>query len=843
MLRLYIPIPHDPSEDANVMMSALKFSFTGMASGLVLVLSAMAAGAAEPAIPTKFNELKLEPASLTLNGPRDGWRYVLRGKADDGAWYDLTRSAKATVTGDCVKLQDGYVEPLKNGDAKVGLVVGDKTLELPVKVVGMEQPSAVSFVRDVMPILGKTGCNQGTCHGAQKGRNGFKLSLRGYDPEWDHEQIVDDIAGRRIDRKEPANSLTLLKPTQGVAHEGKLVFEEKSRYYNILHQWIVEGCPSDVAKVRRVERIEVFPSSPILSNIGLEQQLMVVATFPDGVKRDVTREAVYSSSSDPVLTVTPQGLVKSVRKGEAAVLIRYEGQFAVNPVSVLVPQPNFKWNNPPAFNYVDELVYKKLKSIQVTPSELCTDADFLRRVYLDLIGVPPTPEEMRAFLADNRETKIKRGEAIDKLLDRNEFVDFWTLRWADLMQVNRKYLGEKGTWAFRNWIHQQVGKDRPWNEMAYDLITGAGDTNHSPESAFFRVAREPGQAVENLTHLFLAIRFNCNKCHDHPFERWTWNQYFHLSAYFGQTAVKKGKNEGEEIVYDRRAGGEVKHPRTNAVMEPQFPYAVPGIDPKSPGTRREQLARWITSKDNPYFAKAMANRLWGYLLGKGIIDPVDDIRAGNPPSNGELLDALTADFVKNKFSVKHMIRTICNSRTYQLSIVPNPTNTDDKENFARATPRRLTAEQLVDSLRVATGTKNRFDGVPTGFRASQLPDPKSGEGTLLDQFGRPVRESPCECERRNEMSLGQAMALLNGPTINEAIGDPNGRIARLFKDPNAVDEKKVVEELFLAALGRMPSEKELDIGSKALAKFPNKKEGAEDLLSQLVNSSAFLFNR
>jgi hypothetical protein len=797
----------------------------------------------KPAIPISFEELKVEPASLTLSGPRDGWRYVVRGRAADGAWYDLTRVAKTTLAGDCVKLVDGFLEPVKDGEATLTLTAGDKSVALPVKVTGMDRASPVSFVRDVMPILSKTGCNQGTCHGAQKGRNGFKLSLRGYDPAWDHEQIVDDIAGRRVDRKEPANSLFLLKPTQGVAHEGKLLFDERSRYYDILHQWIAEGCVNDTATARRVERIDVFPYGPVLSNIGLEQQLVVVATFPDGTKRDVTREAVYTSSSDPVLTVSPTGMVTALRKGEAAVLIRYEGQFAVNPVSVLVAQPNFKWTDPPAFNYIDELVYEKLKTIQVMPSELCSDADFLRRVYLDLIGVPPTPDEVRAFLADNRETKVKRSEVIDKLLDRNEYVDFWTLRWADLMQVNRKYLGEKGTWAFRNWIHQQVAKDRPWNEMAYDLITGSGDTNHSPASAFFRVARDPEQAVENMTHLFLAIRFNCNKCHDHPFERWTWNQYYHLAAYFGQTAVKKGAADEDEIVFDRRSGGEVKHPRTNAVMEPRFPFSVPGVDPNGSGTRREQLARWVTSKDNPYFAKSMANRLWGYLLGKGIIDPLDDIRAGNPPSNAKLLDALTADFVKHDFRIKHLLRTICNSRTYQLSIVPNATNADDKENFAKAIPRRLTAEQLVDSLRVATGTKNSFDGVPVGFRASQLPDPASGKGTLLDQFGRPVRESPCECERRNEMSLGQAMALLNGPTINDAIADPNGRVARLFKDPNAVDDRKVVEELFLAALGRPPSEKEMTIGLGALGKFPNKKEGAEDLLSQLVNSSAFLFNR
>jgi hypothetical protein len=798
---------------------------------------------AKPQAALQVTELKLEPAALNLVGPRDSRRFVVRGKTADGSWVDLTASAKLQVKGDCFRLDGAFVEPVKDGQGELVITAAGREAKIAVTVKDSATPAPVSFVRDIMPILAKSGCNAGTCHGAAKGRNGFKLSLRGYDPAFDYEQIVEEIAGRRIDRKEPANSLVLLKPTMGVPHEGKMAFDEKSRLYRLFHQWIAEGCVSDVPSAKRVSRIETFPQAPVLGNVGQEQQIAVIAYYPDGSSRDVTREAVYSSSNENVCSVTGEGLVKAIRKGESAVLIRYEGQFAVNPVSVLTPNPGFVWTNPPANNYIDTLVHAKLQRIKVLPSELCGDADFLRRVYLDLLGIPPSPEEVRGFLADQRETQLKRREVIDKLLDRPEFVDFWTLRLADLMQVNRKYLGEKGTWAFREWIRQQISTDRPWNEMAYDLLTGVGGTAQAPQSAFYRIAREPGQAVENATHLFLGIRFNCNKCHDHPFERWTLGNYYHLAAYFGQVGIKKGATTDEEIVYERRDGGEVLHPKTNAALKPEFPFTHPGFDPvkDSARNRREALARWMTAPENPYFAKAMANRLWAYLTGRGIIDPVDDIRAGNPPTNAELLDALTVDFIKNKFSMKHLVRTIANSRIYQLSIEPNATNADDVENFSRGRPRRLTAEQLLDSVRAATGTKNKFPGFPSGTRAAQLPDPAVGKGTFLEQFGMPVRESPCECERRNEMSLGQALALVNGPTLSAAVAEPGGRVAAIFKDKP--DDKKVIEEIYLAVLCRFPTEQELARFTAVLAKSSNKQATAQDITWALLNTSAFLFNR
>jgi hypothetical protein len=767
--------------------------------------------------------IRVEPAALNLRGPRDSRRFVVHGTTQDGLSVDVTRSAIVEVKGDAVVLKEGFVEPVRNGEAELRITAGGQEARLPVMVMEQDRPTRVSFVTDIMPLLGKNGCNAGTCHGAARGRNGFKLSLRGYDPGFDYEQIVEDLAGRRIDRKEPANSLVLLKPTQVVPHEGKLLFDEDSSHYRLLRQWIADGCISDVGKTQRVARIEVFPRAPVLHKLGTEQQMIVKAWYPDGSSRDVTRDAIYSSSADSIVAVTGDGLVRGLRKGESAIVVRYEGQFAVNPVSVLITDPNYRWSNQPAYNYIDELVYRRHQRLQLLPSEVCSDADFFRRVSLDLIGVPPAPEEVRVFLADNRESAVKRRDLVDKLLARPEYVDFQTLRLADLMQVNRKVLGEAPMLAFYKYLRQQVAADRPWNELASELLAAPAAPD-SPSSFYYRISSTPGQAVETTTHLFLGVRFNCNKCHDHPFERWTWNDYYHLAAFFSDKP-------------------DVLHPRSKAAMAPRFPFQLAGIEFKeTTGGRKQQLAAWLTSPQNPYFARAMANRLWADLLGHGIIEPVDDIRAGNPPSNPELLDALAADFVKNKFSIKHLLRTIVNSRTYQLSLEPNQTNRDGAGNFARARPRRLTAEQLLDSLRMATGTKNQFAGLPLGMRAAQLPDPMSGNDGFLAQFGRPVRESPCACERRNEMSLEQALALINGPTLSGAVADPQGRIAALIKDK--VTDRRLVEEIYLAVLGRLPTEDEATLCIKeGLSRFPNRQEAAQDLMWALLNTSGFLFNR
>lgn len=839
--------------------------FTALSFIVAGSLAAHGAASASPKPPSpKYVALRVQPAALTLLDGRDARKLIVSGKTADGFWVDLTDGAAIKPAAALVNRDsEGFFHPVQAGRTSLKVSAGGKSVTVPVAVKSVAIPP-VSFVRDVMPVLAKTGCNAGTCHGAAKGKNGFKLSLRGYDPDYDYHALVDDISGRRFNRAQVADSLMLLKPTQGAAHQGGLVFDEGSRYYKLLYRWIAEGVKSDAATVKRANRIQVLPDAPKLSLPGQTQQLVVLAHYPDGTTRDVTREAVFTSTMPETATVTPEGKVTAVRRGEVSVLVRYEGNYAADGLTVLGDRTGYKWAAQPQLNYIDRLVDAKLQRIKAVPSPLCSDAEFLRRVYLDIIGVPPAPDDVRAFLADKTPTQVKRARVIDNLLDSPDYVENWTNKWSDLLSVNRKFLGEKGTWKFRNWIRDQIAVNRPYDRFVREIITASGSAYEHPAAAYWRVARDPNIATENVTQLFLGIRFSCNKCHDHPFERWTQSQYYEFAANFARIGYKAGTAEGDESVYEKPSG-EVTHLRTGKVMTAGFPYDFNGR--RAVGTtRREALAGWLTSAANPFFAKSYANRVWSYFLGKGIIDPVDDIRSSNPPVNPELLDALTADFVKHGFDAKHLIRTICNSRTYQASIRSNAWNADDKTNFSHALPRRLTAEQLVDALSRATGSMQRYPGVPIGYRAVQLPDSSVAAGGFLDLFGRPPRESPCECERSSTVSLGQTLNLVNGPTIANAIADPNGRVVQLMKRNPA--PKAIVEEVFLATLCRLPSPRELaktlplfqpsakaiqDFQGEAAAKGkrPTNEEAtatlraqaAQDLQWALINSPAFLFNR
>jgi hypothetical protein len=812
----------------------------------------------------KVLEVKVTPSALTLTDARDSRKLIVSGRTPDGFWLDITPRAVFKPAAKLVSRdQEGFFHPLKAGQTALVVTAAGKSVTVPVNVKSTTNPP-VSFVREVMPLLARTGCNAGTCHGAAKGKNGFKLSLRGYDPEYDYHALVDDISGRRFNRAQPAQSLMLLKPTQGVAHQGGLAFDEKTRPYSILYRWIAEGVKSDAATAKRASKIEVLPPAPKISLPGQKQQLIVIAHYPDGTTRDVTQDAVFTSTMPETLTVSESGEVTAVRRGEASILVRYEGNYPVANVTVIGDRTGYQWVAQPQYNYVDKLVDAKLQRIKAVPSGACADAEFIRRVYLDMIGVPPSPEGVRAFLADKTPSRAKRSKLIDDLLASSDYVDNWTNKWSDLLSVNRKFLGEKGTWKFRNWIRQQIASGRPYNEFVRDILTASGSTYAQPAASYFRVARDPDVATENVTQLFLGIRFSCNKCHDHPFERWTQTQYYEFAANFARVGYKPGIAEGDEGIFEKR-DGEVKHLRTGKVMQASYPYTVNASLTKT-DNRREALAAWLTDAKNPYFAKSYVNRIWSYFTGKGIIDPVDDIRGSNPPINPELLDALTTDFIKHGFDTKHLIRTICNSRTYQASIKTNKWNADDTSNFSHAVPRRLTAEQLVDALSRATGSVQRYPGVPMGFRAIQLPDSTVAAGGFLDLFGRPARESPCECERSSTVSLGQTLNLVNGSTINDSITDPKGRIAKLM-DSNP-SPQTIVEEVFLAVLCRLPSEAEVkktiglfDVSRAAIRDLQNeagdrdeyptddearvvlRKQAAQDLTWALISSPAFLFNR
>ncbi|HYZ85997.1 MAG TPA: DUF1549 and DUF1553 domain-containing protein [Bryobacteraceae bacterium] len=716
-----------------------------------------------------------------------------------------------------------------------------RPLLLLASAVVLQAAEPVTFLRDVAPILNKMSCTSGPCHGAAKGKNGFKLSLRGYDPRFDYESLLYDLSGRRFNRAEPGRSLMLAKPTQQVPHGGGLRFDKDSTYYKTIYAWIAQGAPYGDPAKDEVALLDVEPKEIAMAKPGEAVQVKVVAKFNDGKLRDVTREATVESNTPDVARVdAAASKVSGERTGEATLLVRYQGKLATVPVTVLNPKPGFAWKPLPQHNYIDQHIDVKLQKLHIQPSAVTDDASFLRRVSLDLTGRLPSPEEVRAFLADPTPSRLKRSKKIDKLIGGPAFVDHWTVKWGDLLQSTRKLLGEKGTYGFREWIRQSIATNKPYDKMVRELITSRGSSYDEPAANFFRTTREPKPTMEKTTQVFLGVRMVCAQCHDHPFERWTQNQYYEMAAFFSAVGLRPGYEVGEEIIYDQRADYEMKHPKDSRVVAPSFLLAsTTPIKIPSDQHRRDALADWLVSKDNPFFAKAIANRLWSYFFGAGIIDPVDDIRASNPPVNPALLEALTKDLTDRNFDLQHLIRSIVNSRAYQASFVTNEWNENDGSNFSHAIPRRLTAEQLMDAVASATGTRPNFPEVPEDTTASQVPDPHVGKEGFLDLFGRPTRESACECERRADFSLPQALNLVNGKTISDAIADPNGRVTKAIL--GGASDSAIVEELYLASLSRLPTKDEANNALKYLS-GGSRATRAQDLLWALLNSKGFLYS-
>jgi len=808
------------------------------------VVLAPCGAAAQEKLPagTKVARLEVTPARVDLVGPYAYNQVIVTAVTATGERLDVTRLAKFDAPAAVAVSPTGVVLPKVDGSGEVKVTLDGQSAVLPVAVRDAKKAAEASFVRDVMPILSRAGCNAGTCHGAQAGKNGFKLSLRGYDPLFDHQALTDDLTGRRFNRAAPDASLMLMKPAGNVPHVGGAVMKPGDPYYDILRSWIAGGVKLDLDAPRPTS-LEMTPTGGTIPLPGMKQQMRVVAKYSDGSSRDVTLEAFIESSNTEVATTDRNATVTAVRRGEATLLARYEGTYAASTLIVMGDRSGFAWKPQPRYNWIDELVDEKLQAVKILPSGLCTDEEFLRRVHLDLTGLPPEPDEVRKFLADPQPSKAKREAVIDALIGSPAYVEHWTNKWADLLQVNRKFLGQPGAQAFRAYIRKAVADDKPYDQFVREVLTATGSNVASPAASYYKVLRDPESVMENTTQLFLAIRFNCNKCHDHPFERWTQDQYYHLAAYFAQVTraedpAFKGQKVGGsavegaqplvELIGDGKSG-DVKNLRTNAVAPPKFPYthAGPAIDDKA--ARREQLAKWVTAAENPYFAKSYVNRLWSYLLGVGIIEPVDDIRAGNPASNPKLLDRLTDEFVKGGFKTRETLRTICKSRVYQQSVEANPWNKDDEANYARALPRRLSAEVLYDTIHRTLGVQSKLPGLPPGARAAELLDSTQDVGgNFFLLFGKPARESVCECERTTSLMLAPILNLVNGPVLGDAVRDPNNRIAKLLQA--TTDDRKVVEELYLALIGRLPTAKEIDLGLKAIA------DGKADYEGQLAEN-------
>ncbi len=789
--------------------------------------------------------LSMAPENLEFTSRFSSVQLLVFAKLDNGDVIDGTRLVKYSTNQApfVVVSPTGLVEPRETGAGELVIQWGELSVKTSVKADWPAHENPVDFVRDVNPVLSKLGCNQGTCHGAAQGKNGFKLSLRGYDPLFDLRGFTDDLAGRRINLASPQDSLMLLKPTMVTPHVGGHLLNRDEIYYSIIESWIAQGAKLNLS-TPRVTSISLEPENPIIQKVGGQQQFRVMATYADGARRDVTRESFIETGNMEVATASRSGLLTSLRRGEAPILARFEGAYAATTLTVMGDRTGFAWQTPESWGRIDELVANKWERMKIQPSGLCSDAEFLRRVYLDLTGLPPSADKVRSFLADPRPTRVKRDEVVDQLVGSPDYVEFWTNKWADLLQVNRKFLGAEGAAAYRQWIREQVAGNLPYDEFARRVLTAQGSNKDQPAASYFKILRTPEDAMENTTHLFLAIRFNCNKCHDHPFEKWTQDQYYETAAYFAQIDRERDPASGDrriggtavegatplyEIIKDK-SSGDVIHDRTKAVATPRFPFEAHANLPEQ-ASRREQLAGWMTSPDNRYFAKSYVNRLWGYMLGVGIIEPIDDIRAGNPPSNPELLDELTREFLTHRFDTQHMMRLICKSRTYQLSVDANKWNEDDKINYSHAMARRLPAEVLYDSIFRGTGAVSKFPGVPAGARAASLPD--SGvelPSGFLNTFGRPTRESACECERSSGLQLGPVMALISGPTVAEAVEDPANELAKLTQQ--ITDDKQLINEVFLRMVGRPATDAEVNAAVESMNQIAADHRKVETLYQQ-----------
>ncbi len=788
--------------------------------------------------------LIVEPPAAHLYGGRAGQQLVVTGKYADGTSRDLTTLCGFTITTPgVVTIEPGaYLVPKREGATTLVVSAGGHSTLVPVTVTGLAKSEPVSFRHDLIAAMNVAGCNMGACHGTPSGKNGFRLSLRGFDPAADYLQLTRDVHGRRTDRLDPEASLILQKALGRVPHEGGSRFARQSLPGRIMRDWLAEGLKDDGSVLPDLLSIEVFPGNRVLQHPSSVQQLAVVAQFADGSSRDVTRLTVFSSSDPALANVSPAGLVEFSQRGEVAILCRYLGTLRSVRLTYLEPRSGMTWPNPPEVNYVDKTVFAKLKLLGMPPSALCSDNEFVRRAYLDVCGIIPTPDEVNAFLANKDPNK--RTKLIDTLLERSEYADFWTLKWADLLRSSRRAIQIKGTHIYQKWLRDQVAANVPFDKLARQLITASGNSSTNPATNYYRIAREPTALAESTAQLFLGIRMQCAKCHNHPFERWTQDDYYGLAAFFARVKQKNDLSQtgasffdgGAEVVFVARSG-EVKNPRTSKNAQPKLmDGSALSLPPEK--DRREALADWITSPENPFFAKALANRIWFHLNGRGIVEPVDDFRDSNPPANDALLDELAKDLVAQKFDVKHLIRTIMNSRTYQLGTQTNEFNQSDHKYFSHATPRLLTAEQLLDAVCAATGVKEKFPGLPLGVRAAQLPDGESNH-MFLKTFGQPGRELACECERESDTNLAQAIHLLNGPTINDKLRDKNSRIGRLMA--LKASDKTILTSLYMAALSRSPAEDEVKKHLSHIGNSADKRKAWEDVQWALLNSKEFLF--
>ncbi len=785
-------------------------------------------------------DVRVYPPDINLSSKVDFQTVVVQAVYSDSTTRDVTGQAQIALADKTfARLDKAAVYTVADGKTELQVKFEGKSLTVPVTVKKSGFTPAISFTLDVMPVFSKAGCNTGSCHGSARGKDGFHLSLFGYDPEGDYAKITRQMLGRRVNLALPEESLLLTKSTGSVLHTGGKSFETTDPLYKTVLQWLEAGALEDPKDLAQVTGIEIFPKQAVLEGSGAAQQFTVRAKYSDGTDRDVTKTAFYVSNNDTSAKITKSGLVTADKRGEAFVMARFDA-FTVGAQILAIPaDAKFTFPQVAEYNYIDSLVHTKLKKIRITPSDVTDDATFLRRVTLDIAGMMPTPEEVRSFLAD-KDAK-KRDKKVDELLERPEFTELWVMKFAELLQIrtDNNTFQYKSALQYYDWLKDQFARNVPMDKLTQDLLTAKGGTFANPAANFYKVETDVLKLSENVAQVFMGMRMQCAQCHNHPFDRWTMNDYYGFAAFFAQVGRKTGEDQRETVVYNRASGG-VKHPVGNRDIQPKF-LGMEGGTPAEGQDRREVMAKWLASPQNPFFARNLANIVWSHFLGQGIVEPVDDVRISNPASNPELLEELGKRFTDSNYNFKKLVRDICASRTYQLTPKSNELNAEDTRNFAKGSIRRLRAEVLLDAIHQVTATKEKFRGLPLGSRAVEIVDGRTTT-YFLTTFGRASRDTVCACEVKMEPNLSQALHLLNGDTVNAKI-QSGGLTGAMLKDGKTTDQ--IIEEFYWRSLSRPPTQTEQ---TKLAGYFEEAKTPADkaivlnDIFWAVLNSKEFIFN-
>jgi len=785
--------------------------------------------------PSKPPTFAVYPPEISLDSARDFQSFIAVLTREDGVTLDISDRVQWSLGGDTVAKIDGHVlRPAADGNAELIARYLGVTHKVPVTVQNAATSFPISFEKDVVPALTRTGCNTGACHGAARGKDGFRISLFGYDPVGDYHRITREIGVRRINLAVPEESLFLKKSVGAVTHTGGKRFSTDSDYYATILEWLQNGALADDSRPPVAQSVSIYPAQAVLEGKGATQRFVAVAKYSDGTTRDLSRLAGFSTNNPTSADINDAGVVTAGARGEAYVMARFETHTVGSQVLVLPEDLDYTAPTVTG-NYIDELVGKKLRQVRITPSPLCTDEEFLRRATIDITGLLPTEAEYNTFMADT--APDKREALVNRLLERKEFSEIWAMKFAQLLAIkSSNQVSYKSAFLYANWLTDQFARNVPLDQMVRELLASTGGTFTTPQTNFYEIERDRLKTSENVAQVFMGIRTQCAQCHNHPFDRWTMDDYYGFAAFFAQIGRKQAEDYREYVV-SNRGSGETKHPVSGQNMKPKF---LGGDEPDVTGKdRREVLATWLTGPENPYFAKSIANRVWAHFTGVGLVDEVDDIRASNPPSNRELFDRLGEKLVEYKFDFRQLVRDICASEAYQRSSTATPDNASDTRNYSHASVRRLSAESLLDCISQVTSAPDKFRGLPLGARAVQIAD-GSTSNYFLTSFGRSPRTTVCDCEASTDPSLSQALHLLNGNSVHNKI--TQGKVVEKMLTDDAMSVDDALTTLYVRCLSRKPNDEEMKDLRQAVAQAESEQQGLEDIFWALLNGREFVFN-